>query len=257
MNLPGTNPRVINDLFAGVQEALFGKDITPQQSAVWVRKTLENLTAKFPFEELRVIGPMVTVGPGQGFQGSNYQYLVSSFLNAGDDLTLSEDPTIFLSPTQAQQVGLVGTGQPFGTSPVAYGMNYMTPKAIQTEIFIPGGIPFNFTRFGQLYWFGPQPGSNYQVYLPYQKRHPFQDANLPQSPLYIPPDWQDIVEYSAALRGAQALRWPEQIKQLREILYGDPKNPKGRPGLLTAQELQIERDQQKSTRQLMPQVARY
>ena len=31
MNFPATNPRVINDLFAGVQEALFGKNITQQQ----------------------------------------------------------------------------------------------------------------------------------------------------------------------------------------------------------------------------------
>jgi hypothetical protein len=257
MNSPGTNPRVINDLFPGVQEALFGKDITPQQSAIWVRKTLEDLTAKYPFEELRIKGPMVTIGPGLGNQGSNYEYPVMQFLNAGDDLTLMENPVIFLSPTQAQQVNLVGTGMNFGTSPVGYPMDYMTPTAIQSQLFIPGGIPFHWTRYGQYFWFGTQPGQPFQTYLPYQRRHPFQDANLPQSPLFIPPDWQDIVEYAAAVRGAQSLRWPEQVKWLREILYGDPKNPQGRPGLLTAQDLQIERDQQKSSRQLMPIVARY
>jgi hypothetical protein len=257
MNSPGTNPRVINDLFPGVQEALFGKNITPQQSAIWVRKTLENLTAKYPFEELRVKGPLVNLGPGLGNQGSNYEYAVSYFLNAGDDMTLSENPVIFLSPAQAQQVNLVGTGTPFGTSPVGYGMDYVTPKAIQTMLFIPGGIPFKFTRYGQYFWFGPQPGNTYQCYLPYQRRHPFQDANLGASPLFIPPEWQDICEYAAALRGAQSLRWPEQVKWMREILYGDPKNPEGRPGLLSAIDLQIERDQQKSSRQLMPVVARY
>lgn len=257
MNLPGTNPRVINDLFEGVQEALFGKDITPLQSARWVARTLKNLTGKYPFEELRVKGPMMTIGPGLGNNGSNYEYFVSSFLNAGDDLTLMENPVIFLSPTQAQQVNLVGTGQPFGTSPVGYPMDYMTPTAIQTMLFISGGIPFKWTRYGQFFWFGTQPGSPFQMYLPYQRRHPFQDANLPQSPIFIPPDWEDIVQYSAALRGAQALRWPEQVNQMREILYGDPKNPKGRPGLLAAMDLQIERDQQKSSRQLMPVVARY
>lgn len=256
MNSPGTNPRTINDLFEQVQEALFGKNITLSQSAKWVARTLKNLTGKYPFEELRVKGPLVTVGPGLGNQGSNYEYPVASFVNAGDDLTLMENPVIFLSQTMATQVNLIGTGSNFGTSPVGYPMNYKTPTAIQTMLFIPGGIPFNWTRYGQYFWFGVQPGQNFQMYLPYQRRIPIQ-PDIGSTPLYIPPDWEDIVAYAAAERGAQALRWPEQIKQLREILYGDPKNPRARPGLLTAMDLQIERDQQKSSRSLEPQVSRY
>jgi hypothetical protein len=256
MNTPGQNPHVINDLYPGIIEALENRqDITPQQAAIWVKKTIINLTETEVFEELRTTGPIVNIGPGLGFNGSNYMYAVSYFLNAGDDYTNMEDPVIFLSPIQAASVGLVGTGTVTGGT-VGYPMTYMTAKAIQPLLFVPGGIPFRYTRYGQFFWFGSQPGQNYQVYLPYQIRHPFNDSNLPQSQLFIPPSWEDIVEYSAALRGAHARRWPDMVANLRQILYGDPKDPSN-PGLLKSVKLQIERDQSKSTRQLLPTVARY
>lgn len=135
-------------------------------------------------------------------------------------------------------------------------MDYMTMKAIQPLLFVPGGVPFKYTRYGQFFLFGSQPGQNYQVYLPYQRRHPFNDENLPASPLFFSPQWEDVVEYAAALRGAHARRWPDMVKYLREILYGDPKDP-GNPGLLKSTALQIQMDETKSTRQLMPHVERY
>lgn len=256
-NTPAQNPYVINDLFAGVQEILYAKTtVTPEQSAIWCKKALINITAKYTFEELRVKGPLVTIGPGLGNQGSNYEYPISMFLNNADDYTLMDDPVIFLSQQAATQVNLVGTGS-ISSSTVGYPMDYMTVKAIQPLLFIPGGIPFKYTRHGKYFWFGTQPGQNYQVYLPYQIKHPFMESNLPQTPLKIPTDWNEIIEYSAALRGAQANRWPDMIEQLKTILYGDPNNPKGRPGLLTAIDLQIERDQRNSTRQILPVVSRY
>jgi hypothetical protein len=256
MNTPGQNPHRISDLVPGVIEALENRqDITQQQAAIWIKKTLINLTETEVFEELRTTGPLVNIGPGLGYNGSNYVYPVSYFLNAGDDCTLTEDPVIFLSPTAAASAGLIGVGTTTGGT-VGYPMNYMTPKAIAPLLFIPGGVPFRYTRYGQFLWFGSQPGQNYQIYLPYQIRHPFSDSNLSSSQLFIPPSWEDVVEYSAALRGAHAKRWPDMVKYLREIVYGDPKDP-SQPGLLKSLKMQIERDEGKSTRQLMPVVARY
>jgi hypothetical protein len=253
---PGQNPHVINDLVPGVIAALANKtDITPQNAAIWIKKTLLNLTASYKFEELRVQGPMVTVGPGMGYQGSNFQYLISQFLNAGDDYTLQESPVIFLTPTQAATAGLVNAGTTSGAV-VGYPLPYMTPTAIQTLLFIPGGIPSRYTRYGNQFWIGTQPGMPYQMYLPYQRSHPFNDSNLLQSPLYIPTRFEDLIEYSAALRGANENRWPDQVKNLREIIYGDPKG-EGEPGLLKAMVSQITMDQDKSTRQVIPTVSRY
>jgi hypothetical protein len=240
-----------------VVDALAGKtNISQSQAASAVKKTLLNLTETYKFEELRVIGPMVTIGPGLGVGGSNFQYYVSEFLNSGDDMTLSEDPVIFLNPTLAASAGLVNAGTSPAGAVVGYGMEYVTPKAIQPLLFIPGGIPFKYTRYGNQFWFGSQPGQPYQVYLPYQVRHPFMDSNLPQTPLRIPTSWEDIVEYSAALRLAQTNNWPDMVKQLRIVLYGDPKG-NGEPGLLKSMVSQITRDQANSTRQVIPMVARY
>jgi hypothetical protein len=208
-----------------------------------------------PFEELRQPNPpMVTIGPGLGIGGSNYKYKVSAFLNPGDDVTLMEDPVIFLTGAT------VGTA--FTLNNVPYPMDYLTPKAIAPLLGIPGGIPFKYTRFGDQFWFGTQPGQNFLVYLPYQLRHPFNDDSLQQSPVYLPPSWFDILSMTAAERGAIKLRWNDQADYLHKALYGDPASQMrdgtlARPGLIAARVLQQERDRRLSTIQITPVVARY
>lgn len=251
-NLPGSNPHKIGDLYQGIINKLQGRtDITPQLAANWCRRALLDITESMIFEELRRVGPIVTIGPGLGVNGSNFMYAISAYLNPGDDYTLMEDPVIFLTSTTGQSFATASQA----TNAVSYAMDYMTPKAIQPLISIGGGIPFKYTRYGQTFWFGTQPGQPYQTYLPYAVRHPF-TSNLVDSPLFIPTSWEEIVEYSAAMRGAEERRWPDMVKDLKFVLYGDPKNPM-EPGILKARKMQIERDQNKSTRQLVPFVQRY
>jgi hypothetical protein len=257
-NLPAANPHTINDLVYGTLEALQNKtNITPQQCSYWLKKAILNITESYTFYELQVPNPpLVTIGPSLGWNGSNYVYLVSFFVHPGDDYTLMEDPVIFLTQTQALSAGLVGAGQGASSGAfVGYPMDYMTPKAIQPLLFIPGGIPFKYTRYGNQFWFGSQPGQPYQVYLPYQQRHPFQE-NILSSQLYFPTSWEMVVEYAAAIIGAQANRWPDMVTYLRTVLYGDPKNPM-EPGLIKGLQSQQVRDENKSTRQLIPYVGRY
>jgi hypothetical protein len=262
---PAAATQTINGLVNKVKAALQNRpDVSETQAnpemrpSGWIRDTLRELTANYPFEELRKPGPLVTIGPGLGYQRSNYMYPVSMFLFAGDDMTLMEDPVIFLNPIQAASVGFVGT---VTGSTVAYPMDYLTPKAIQPMLFIPGGIPFRYTRYGNMFWFGTQPGSNFNVYLPYQVRHPF-DPSLPTTPIKVPQEWEDIVAYGAAERGAVTLRWNDQASYLHNLLYGDPASQLkdgtlGRPGLIAARLLQQERDRRLSTIQITPMVSRY
>src|ERR1700689_2343125 len=214
MNNPGSPTVTIADLIPKVQAALQNnpnaneKQANPEmRPSAWLRDSLREITANYPIEELRTVGPLVTIGPGLGYQGSNYAYSVSYFLNPGDDVTLTEDPAIFLNSNVVVPAGtrvFSVTG-----STVAYSMDYLTPKAIQPLLFIPGGVPFKYTRYGTQFWFGSQPGQPYNVYLPYQIRHPFSDTSLPSSPVFLPPDWLDICAYAAAERGAIANRWSE------------------------------------------------
>lgn len=261
---PATSPTTINDLVNKVKANLQNRsDVSETQTNVemrpsaWIRDALREITANYPFEELRVTGPLVTIGPGLGWQGSNYMYPVSMFLNAGDDMTLMEDPVIFLTGAQAAMAGKVNTT----SNVVGFGMDYLTPKAIQSLLFIPGGVPFKYTRYGNMFWFGSQPGQNYNVYLPYQVRHPF-EPDLPKSPIRVPADWFDIVAYAAAERGAVNLRWNDQATYIHNLLYGDPASQMkdgtlARPGLIAARLFQPERDKSRSPIQLTIGAQRY
>lgn len=262
---PAATNITVNTLINKVAAALQNRsDVSESQTnpemrpSAWIRDALREITANWPFEELRVTGPQVTIGPGLGYQGSNYMYPVSSFMNKGDDMTLMEDPVIFLTPGQAASVGVIATT----SNLVAYSMDYLTPKAIQPLLFIPGGVPFKYTRYGNMFWFGSQPGQPYTVYLPYQVRHPFDESNLTSSPVRVPPDWFDIVAFAAAERGAVMLRWNDQATFLHNLLYGDPKfqmsgGEEGRPGLIAARILQPERDKRMSPVQVMIGAQRY
>jgi hypothetical protein len=267
MNNPGSPTVTINDLIPKVQAALQNnpnaneKQTNPEmRPSAWLRDSLREITANYPFEELRTTGPLVTVGPGLGYGGSNYAYLVSFFINSGDDVTLMEDPVIFLNTQPAITVGTPVTSVTGNT--VGYSMDYLTPKAIQPLLFIPGGVPFKYTRFGTQFWFGSQPGKNYNVYLPYQIRHQFVDTDLKSSPVFVPPDWFDIIAYASAERGAIANRWNEQASYIHNVLYGDPASQMkdgtlARPGLIAARVFQQERDRRLSTVQLTCFAQRY
>ena len=173
---PAAATLTINGLINKVQAALQNRpDVSETQTnpemrpSAWIRDTLRELTANWPFTELQIAGPLTTIGPGLGYQGSNYMYPVSMFLNPGDDMTSSEDPAIFLTPQQQQAAIMQGaTASKFvgtATGTVCYPMDFLTVKAIQPMLFIPGGIPFRYTRYGNMFWFGTQPGTNYSVYL--------------------------------------------------------------------------------------------
>jgi len=219
----------------------------------WLKRALQELTANYEFEELKVSGPIVNIGPGLGYRGSNYAYPVAYFMNPGDDVTLTFDPVIFLTPGQAQQAGLAVTNTNSGG---AYPMDYMDEKAIQTILFVPGGVPFKYTRHGNQFWFGTQPGSIYQVYLPYQLRHPFIEGNLTTTPVLLPSDWHEIASVAAAERGAAKLRWNDQAAFLHNLLHGDPEQPESL-GLIAKHLLQPERDRRLSPMTLQVGYDRY
>lgn len=267
LNPPATSPGKINDLIPKVQAYLQNNPNVNETAtnpeyrpSAWIRDTLREVTANYPFPELQTTGPLVQIGPNMGWQGSSYAYQVSLFLDEGDDVTIQEDPVIFLTPAQAMTVGIPGLAAT-STGTVAYSMDYLSVKAIQPLLFVPGGIPFKYTRFADQFWFGSQPGTVYNVYLPYQVRHPF-TTNLPNSPIYVPADWLDIIAIGAAERGAVMNRWNDQSTFLHGMLYGDPKyqasgGEEGRPGLIAARILQPERDKRLSPVQIMIGAARY
>ncbi len=124
------------------------------------------------------------------------------------------------------------------------------------------GIPAYWTRYGQNIHLAPTPYQQFTVFMRYQVRHPFSTPAAQTDPLYITNSWFDIVAYAAAMRIAIVKRWTDQRKELHDMLYGDPEyvmteGKRGRPGLIAARIMQVERDEKFDTRQLMPISPRY
>jgi hypothetical protein len=237
---PGVPQTVINDLLPGVKLILQNRsdfmNYNPQKA---IADSLQELTLTNPFEELRTVGPMQQLTVGQ------YQYPVTFFLNGGDDYSQVQALNIFTNPN---------------TNTVAYPLHYDTPVAMQTLIFIPGGLPAKWTRFGTNIWVGPQPNQMYTAFMIYQRRHPFNPQNLGSSPVYVSPEWQEVVEYCAAYRmAAGPLRWMDYATQLRTLLYGDPTADDriANLGLIKARSYQQQLDQRLHARQLTPVPGRY
>lgn len=235
---PGSSPYKLIDLVPIVREALQGNTSFSDNTACgWLKRSILNITENIAFEELRTTGPIVTLPANVPLK-----IPVASYINTNDDYTLMEDPVIYIDSNH--QIG--------------YPMDYMDPKALEPLLHVSGAIPFRYTRYGNYFLFGGVPTQQYDTFLRYQIRHPFgNDTELASSPCMFPVTWSEIMAYDAARRGAQFLRWNDIGNNLRQLLYGDPKNMDGNPGLVKELVTQQQRDQRNSSRQLMVRVARY
>lgn len=242
--IPAGSSKTIGDLVEDVVEALQNRADVASIAPKYLRKALIELTESYPFEELRVTGPNVSLTAGQTI------YPVSFFLNPGDDYSMPEAFAVYID---------------YPNDMVSNTLNYKTPRAIE-DMISPAtqGIPAWFTRFGANFHLGPTPISPFTSYLRYQRKHPFPDdeAAISGQPLYIPNSWEDIAVYAAAERIAIVKRWNDQQQTLHQLLYGDPEfqmseGKRGRPGLVAARVFQIERDQRNNSRQLSIRVGRY
>lgn len=231
--IPGIASATIADLIPDLTLILQNRqDLSQYNPAFYLKKGIQDITQRIPFEELRVTGPQVPLVVSQ------YLYPVSYFVNPGDDYTTAVAVNVFTD---------------FPNNTVSFPLHYDTPTGIRPLTFIPGGLPASWTRFGTNLWIAPQPNQPYTSFVDYQRRHPFGE-NLAESPVMVPPEWHEIIEYSAAYRMCLGpLRWPDMAQQFREALYGDPNNP-SMPGLIKSLYSQQMLDQQMHSRRINVRV---
>lgn len=247
MAQPGQTDITILDLIPGVKAKLQNRaDVNENnpnfamRPSYWIKESLREITGKYRFEQLQTTGPQVFLTPNQN------TYPVSMFLNPGDDYTFHDSFPVFYNPP---------------TNTVAYPLRYKVIQAMETVLNIPAGIPFYFSRQGSNFLIAPPPNQAYMSFLRYQRRHPFNE-NLPSSPVFVDDTWRDVIEYAAAERGAIAIRWNDQATFIHSVLFGDPEYAvsdglRGRPGLIAAKLLQIDRDQAMDSRQIGVRVEKY
>jgi hypothetical protein len=244
-NLPASSTKTINDLIPYVIDALQGRTDVSTIAPRYIKRAIQEVCESNPFEELKLTGPTVVL------TAKVSTYPVSFFMaDSGDDYVQIPSFAIFVDPPR---------------NTVTTTLNYKTMMAIETSLSPATlGLPSRWTRHGANIFVGPNPDKAYSVFMRYQRRHNFpnDESQLGGVPVSLPDTWEEIVAYAAAERIAIVKRWNDQATYLHDILYGDPESRSssgklGRPGLIQARVLQIERDQQHNSRQLIPLVARY
>src|SRR2546422_8163903 len=147
--IPGGTTRIINDLVPEVVNALQGRTDVSTLVPLYMKRTLQEITDNYPFEELRVTGPTVSLIASQS------TYPASTFLNPNDDYTIHSSFALFVD---------------FPANTVVQQVTYKTPAAIE-QMIAPAtkGIPSKWTRYGTSIFLGPTPDKGYQVFFRYQK----------------------------------------------------------------------------------------
>lgn len=232
----------ITQLTPDVTDALQGRtDITTTQYVKYIQRALREITISYPFEELRVTGPNVSLTANVA------TYATTLFTTSGEPLAMVESWPVFID---------------YPSNTVKHPLDYKTPKAIESMTSPTAtGVPTYWTRYGSNFFIAPVPDQPYLSFMRYQRQHPF-PANDGTDPILVPDDWMDIVAYAAAQRIAVIKRWNEQAKALHDMLYGDPEyvaseGKRGRPGLIAARLMQVERDQRLNSRRIGISVPRY
>lgn len=235
---------IVSDLIPQVQALLGGRTDIVSQIPGWIQAAIFELTESYPFEELRVVGPTVTLPiPSPNAQCTNP---ISFFLNPTDK--------------NCPQVVAFSLYVDYPANNVLRQLDYRTPQVIDS-LGTFQSIPIYWTRFGPTIVLAPPPQQPFAVFMRYQREHPF-TPDIISSPVLMPASWTEIINYSAAERAASSLRSDDYIQRFHNILFGDPEyqvsgGVRGRPGLIAARTFQIQRDQSNNTRRLGIQVARY
>jgi hypothetical protein len=100
-------------------------------------------------------------------------------------------------------------------------------------------LPTEWYRFGNTIGFDPPPNKNYQVQARIMRRHPITDyfnaaGQLNQTPILLPNEWYEVLEWAAAMRGFMELLEFEKASEIKTMLWGDPAHPNDNPGLIAS-----------------------
>lgn len=195
----------------------------------WIRDALIELSGnpdlRDSFSELEILGPQFNLTGGD-ITTSIAEYAESNFVPAGPPADYNIKTLDFLIwvdyPTNQQR-------------------RQLNPSHFQaTDRYQSNpSLPVEWYRFGNSIGFEPTPNQNYQVQARLMRRHPIIDywnANglLNTTPILMPAEWYEIIEWTAAMRGFMELLEFEKATSIRTLLWGDPDKPTDFPGLIAS-----------------------
>jgi hypothetical protein len=242
----------IKDLIPGIVRKLRNRDDLAPIIPSYIKKAVFDLSQNYEFDELRYTGPQTAFVQNQAeyprnfFSQPNHKYV-----------------TFVVSWFVYFQAPPITVGQSTG-----YVLKYRQPRVVEPESVILG-IPTHYCQIGEQVnagnlIVGYRPNINYATYMRYQIQHPFPDvdeltpigqATLAQQRIYMPDDWQDIIEYCAAERACDDIGMLDVGALFHQKVYGNPY--KKMPGIIVERMTQQQRQSEYNERQLRPVVKRY
>lgn len=233
------------DLFVGIQSLLMNRVIQNAVMLEGIRKAVLELTNDYKHPLLEATGPNVNFVAYQNVYAPNF------FLQPGDanlDIEKVNSFFIFNNPYVAPsaQNSLTNAG---------YDLKFRSIDSFEVLLNIPG-LPIYWGRNNNQLYFGSMPDNTYTVYMRYQKQHPLSNVVngfTTVTPIEMADEWQETLEYAAAMRIAPQVNLSGKRTELREALYGNQKfqetsGIEGSPGLIFGLTSQRNRDQATTTR---------
>ena len=241
----------ISDLIPGIKRKLRDRQDLDLFIPQYCRAAILDLTQNYEFDELR------HKGPPRNFIQNVSEYPRDFFTQPGHGYcTFIVSWFVYFSTTVA-----------IGNS-TGYVLKYRQPRVVEGMSVIHG-IPVCYTQVGEQsnsgnLIVGYLPDQAYATYMRYQRQHPFPDISnvaedqiaflLASQKIYMPDDWQEIVEYAAAEKACDDVGMNEIGILYHQKLYGNPA--KSTVGIITERMSQQQRQSDYNERQLRLQVRR-
>lgn len=233
---------IINDLIQGVSKKLRDRDDLNDDIPVYIKKAILDITQNYEFEELRTIGPLTNFIINQAVypkEGSSCPFIIEA-----------DRKITFIVSWFCYFTDVITAGQSTGFEIKQRNIRVVEPRS---KIL---GLPTICTIMGSNIIVGFMPDKAYATQLTYQKQHPFNPANtLAGSQIYMPDDWQDIIEYAAAEKACDDVGMTDVGVLYHQKIFGNQK--KQMPGLIMERLSQQDRNVTYNERQLRPVVRRY
>lgn len=233
------------DCYPNIMEYSAGRIFTEDNMNKWLKRSILELSKDYWFQGLQETGPFVN------FIGGQSEYSPSYFSQPADStLDLNKIVSFFMY----YQLGLTSaTLQTNTTNPGAV-LRYREIASAENTMAITS-FPSYWSRWKGQIFISPNPLDAYLCFMRYQKQHPFADPLDGSQVVLLDDDWQDILEYCAAYRGAISVRLYDVASNLHNIVYGDPEfqrsgGLKGQPGLIFGRVSQYQRDSSTTTRSI-------
>lgn len=260
---------IINDLIPGVINKLRGRDDVTSLIPDAAKKAILDLTQNYEFEELKITGPL-----------SNFVVGVQEYpLRGYDVLGIQGNPFIYQDNISITFItswfvyydtsGIITPGVSMGME-----MKGRSIRVVEPMSKIPG-IPSIYCIHGDkstsgVIIVGFMPNNPYACQMRYQRQHPFPlesftssnsssaSALLGQQRIYMPIDWQDIIEYATAEKLCDVIGINAVGVQYHQKLFGyKDKYGNETPGLIQVRMSTQQRMESYNERRLVPIIRRY